>query len=165
MELQLIQNKIYEVRGQQIMLDADLAILYRIETKRLKEAVKRNFKRFPLDFMFQLTKEEYDSLRSQFATLDTGRGKYSKYLPFVFTEQGVAMLSSVLHSDQAIEANIFIMRTFVLMRKFALTYEELAKRIEMLEGNYSDVYEALNFLMEKDKKKQHALERNQIGFR
>lgn len=165
MELQLIQNKIYEVRGQKVLLDNHLAEMYGIETKRLKEAVKRNFKRFPLDFMFQLTKEEYDSLRTQFASLETGRGKFTKYLPYVFTEQGVAMLSSVLNSDKAIEVNIYIMRSFVLMRQFSISYDELAKRISSLEINYSDVYEALNFLMEKDKKSKTLPERNYLGYK
>jgi hypothetical protein len=96
MELLKIENKIYEVRGQKIMLDFDLAEMYETETKVLKQAVKRNITRFPADFMFEVTREEYNFLRSQFVTLEKGRGKYSKYLPFAFTEQGVAMLSSVL---------------------------------------------------------------------
>lgn len=117
MELQLIQSKIYIIRGQKVLMDKHLAEMYGIETKRLKEAVKRNFKRFPLvpiaiGIMFQLTKEESDSLRSQIASLEIGRGKFSKYLPYVFTEQGVAMLSSVLNSEKAIEVNIYIMRSF-----------------------------------------------------
>ncbi len=97
MDLQLIQNKIYEIRGQRVMLDFDLAVLYTTETKRLKEAVRRNINRFPVDFMFELTNQEYDSLRSQIASLkNLKRGEHSKYLPFAFTEQGVAMLASVL---------------------------------------------------------------------
>ncbi|MFN5417309.1 MAG: ORF6N domain-containing protein [Flavobacteriia bacterium] len=165
MELQLIQSKIYIIRGQKVLMDKHLAEMYGIETKRLKEAVKRNFKRFPLDFMFQLTKEEYDALRSQFASLEIGRGKFSKYLPYVFTEQGVAMLSSVLNSEKAIEVNIYIMRSFVLMREFSITYDELAKRISALEMNYSDVYEALNFLIEKDKKSKVSVERTKLGYK
>jgi hypothetical protein len=92
MQLQVIQNRIYEVRGQKVMLDFDLAELYEIETRRLKEAVRRNIERFPEDFMFELTRDEYNLLRSQIATLEKGRGRYSKFNPFVFTEQGVAML-------------------------------------------------------------------------
>ena len=98
MELQIIQNKIYEIRGCKVMLDFDLAEIYGVETKRLKEQVRRNIERFPDDFMFELTREEYNSLRSQIATLENGRGKYSKYLIFAFTEQGVAMLSGLRRS-------------------------------------------------------------------
>jgi len=100
MDLQPIQNKIYEIRGFKVMLDFDLAGMYGTETKVLKQSVRRNIERFPDDFMFELTRDEYNSLRSQFVTLDVGRGKYSKYLPFAFTEQGVAMLSTVLNSSQ-----------------------------------------------------------------
>src|SRR5688500_12783068 len=99
MQLIVIQKKIYEVRGHKVMLDFDLAILYETETKYLKRSVRKNIKRFPLDFMFELTREEYNSLRCNFSTLETDRGQYTKYLPFVFTEQGVAMLSAVLKSD------------------------------------------------------------------
>ena len=112
MELQVIQNRIYEIRGQKVMLDFDLAELYGSETKRLKEAVRRNLKRFPVDFMFELTKEEFTSLRSQIASSNKRGGM--RYLPFAFTEQGVAMLSSVLNSESAIEINISIMRVLLL---------------------------------------------------
>ena len=111
-----IESLIKVIRGQQVMLDRDLATLYGVETKRLNEQVKRNTKRFPEDFMFQLTKDE--CLRSQIATLNEGRGQHLKYMPYVFTENGVAMLSSVLRSDTAIEVNIRIMRAFVSMRHF-----------------------------------------------
>ena len=111
-----IEPLIKVIRGQQVMLDRDLATLYGVETKRLNEQVKRNIKRFPEDFMFQLTKDE--CLRSQIATLNEGRGQHLKYMPYVFTENGVAMLSSVLRSDTAIEVNIRIMRAFVSMRHF-----------------------------------------------
>lgn len=100
MQISLIQNKIYEIRGMKVMLDFDLAEMYGVETRRLKEAVRRNTLRFPADFMFELTREEYNSLRSQIATLEKGRGKFTKYSPFAFTEQGVAMLSSVLNSEK-----------------------------------------------------------------
>ncbi len=148
MELQIIQNKIYEVRGQRVMLDFDLADMYETETKRLKEAVRRNINRFPSDFMFELTNQEYNSLRTQFATLkNLGRGEHRKYLPFAFTEQGVAMLASVLKSEKAIEVNIQIVRAFVILRQYALGYAELNQKLEtfMLETNmqFSDIYQAL----------------------
>lgn len=117
-EIEEIRNRIYEIRGRQVMLDKDLAELYGVEVRTLNQAVKRNATRFPEDFMFQLNKEEFDFLRSQFVTLKRGRGEHSKYLPYVFTEQGVAMLSSVLRSDTAIEVNIRIMRTFVAVRQY-----------------------------------------------
>ena len=107
-----ISNNIYYIRNQKVMLDRDLAKLYGIETKRLKGQVKRNISRFPEDFMFELTELEYDSLRSQIATLKKGRGQHQKYLPMAFTEHGILMLSSVLNSDKAIQTNIQIMRIF-----------------------------------------------------
>ena len=103
MEIEIIKEKIHVIRGQKVMLDYDLALLYGTESKRIKEAVRRNMSRFPDDFMFEITKDEYDFLRTQFASLENGRGKYSKYLPFAFTEQGIAMLSSVLKSEIAVE--------------------------------------------------------------
>ena len=116
-QLQIIQSKIYDVRGVKVMLDKDLAELYQVTTGNLNKAVKRNNSRFPSDFMFQLTKEEWDSLRFQFGILESGRGKYTKYLPHAFTEQGLAMLSGVLNSKIAINVNISIMRAFVALRK------------------------------------------------
>ena len=118
-ELQNIQNLIYEVRGVKVMLDKDLAELYHVTTGNLNKAVKRNIRRFPSDFMFQLTKEEWDSLRFQIGILEVGRGKYTKFLPYAFTEQGLAMLSGVLNSDIAIDVNISIMRAFVSLRRVA----------------------------------------------
>lgn len=106
MDLQIIQSKIYEIRGCRVMLDSDLAALYQVETKALKQAVKRNIERFPDDFMFELTKEEVECLRSQIVTLNEKQGQHLKYMPYAFTEQGVAMLSSVLRSQTAIEVNI-----------------------------------------------------------
>ena len=117
--LQNIQNLIYEVRGVKVMLDKDLAGLYHVTTGNLNKAVKRNIRRFPSDFMFQLTKEEWDSLRFQIGILEVGRGKYTKFLPHAFTEQGLAMLSGVLNSDIAIDVNISIMRAFVSLRRVA----------------------------------------------
>ena len=126
MELQLIQRKIYEIRGQRVMLDFDLAELYEVETKRLKEAVRRNIERFPEDFMFQLSTAEFKILRTQFATSSWG---FSRYPPFAFTEHGVAMLSSVLTSQKAIETNISIFRAFIALRRYALTFDEIATKV------------------------------------
>ena len=126
---------IYVVRNQQVMIDSDLAMLYQVETKRLNEAVKRNIARFPEEFRFQLTAEETESLRSQFATLNEndGRGKHRKYLPYVFTEQGIAMLSAVLRSDVAIQVSISIMKSFVEMRRFIANNALLFERISTVE--------------------------------
>ena len=116
------------------MLDSDLAELYEVPTKRLNEQVRRNAARFPPDFMFQLTPEETDSLRSQIATLESGRGQHRKYLPYAFTEQGVAMLSSVLNSEKAVQVNIAIMRAFVRLREMLATHRELAQKLKELES-------------------------------
>lgn len=129
--LEVIENKIHVIRGKRVMLDRDLATLYEVETKALNQAVKRNSERFPEDFMFQLTLEETDSLRSQFVTLK--RGQHLKYLPYAFTENGVAMLSSVLKSDRAILVNIQIMRAFVRMRNLVADNSDLRKAIEHIE--------------------------------
>jgi len=170
MELQTIQNRIYEIRGQKVLLDFDLAELYETETKRLKEAVRRNMERFPSDFMFELTKDEYNTLRTQFATLDNrGRGKHSKYSPFAFTEQGIAMLASVLRSPKAIEVNIQIVRAFVFLRKYALSHKELTQKLEELETKYdkqfNDIFEAINYLIQKDKLENTQKVRKRIGFK
>lgn len=138
-DIAIIENKIYEIRGQKVMLDFDLAEMYRVETKRLKEQVRRNIERFPAEFMFELTKEEVTISRSQIATLKTGQGYNIKYLPFAFTEYGIVMLSSVLKSKTAVEVNINIIRAFVRMRQYLLSnipkkeLEELKQRIEYLE--------------------------------
>lgn len=169
MHLQTIQTKIYELRGQKVMLDYDLAELYEVETKRLKESVKRNSRRFPLDFMFELTKEEYHLLRSQFATLESGKGKHSKYLPYAFTEQGVAMLSGILNSDKAIDVNIAIMRAFIALKQFALTNTELKHKLKELEDScsqqFKDIYEAIDYLLQKDKQEISQKERKRIGYK
>ena len=151
------------------MLDFDLADLYKTETKILKQAVKRNIKRFPEDFMFELTRDEYLSLRSQFVTLEKGRGKYSKYLPLTFTEQGVAMLSSILKSAKAVEVNISIMRAFVFIRQYALSHKDLTGKLKKMERKYNrkfnDVYEAINYLLQKDKQETEQQKRKRIGFK
>jgi phage regulator Rha-like protein len=166
MELQIIQNKIYEIRGLRVMLDFDLAEMYETETKRLKESVRRNLNRFPPDFMFELCEAEYQSLRTQFATLErSGRGKHSKYLPFAFTEQGVAMLASILNSPKAIEINIAIVRAFIALRQYALGYAELNQKLEnfMIETNmqFNDIYQALT---EMASQKETEKQRNPIGY-
>jgi hypothetical protein len=169
MELQNIQTKIYEIRGQKILLDFDLAELYETETKALKQAVKRNIDRFPDDFMFELSWEEFYSLRSQIVTLENkGRGKYIKYMPFAFTEQGVAMLSSVLKSKKAVNVNISIMRAFVFIRQYALSHKDLTEKLKELETKYNkqfkDVYEAINYLLQKDKEETKTVNKSKIGF-
>ncbi len=165
MNEQTIQDKIHTIRGLKVMMDFDLAELYETETRILKQSVRRNINRFPLDFMFILTQEEYSFLRSQFVTLEGGKGRHSKFLPFAFTEQGVAMLSSVLHSEKAVAINISIMRTFVSIRQYALSYQELNEKLKELDGKFSDVYIAINFLLEKDKKQQNQDTRQKIGFK
>lgn len=170
MQINTLQSKIHEIRGLKVIMDFDLAELYEVETKVLNQSVKRNAKRFPGDFMFQLDDQEYISLRSQIVTLDeAGRGKHRKYLPFAFTEQGVAMLSGILNSDVAINVNIAIMRTFVLIRKYAIEHKEFSEKLLELETkydkNFNDVYEALNYLIKKDEKEVIQKERKQIGYK
>ncbi len=128
---EVILSKIYLIRNQKVMLDRNLAELYGVETRQLKRAVKRNIKRFPEDFMFEFTKEELENLRCQFGTLK--RGEHSKYLPYAFTEQGVAMLSSVLNSDRAIMVNIQIIRIFTKMREIILTHKDVLLKVEQIE--------------------------------
>ncbi len=128
-----LKNKIYTIRGSQVIIDCDLAKLYDVDIKRLNEQVKRNNDRFPEDFMFQLTVSEYNSLRSQFATFEQGRGEHRKYMPYVFTEQGVAMLSGVLRSDTAIKVSIQIINAFVAMRKFISKNAEIFRRLDTVE--------------------------------
>jgi hypothetical protein len=146
-----IEKRIYFVRGQKVMTDNDLAVLYRVPTKTLNQAVRRNVPRFPADFMFQLTSDECENLRSQIVTSSWG-GR--RYLPLVFTEQGVAMLSSVLKSDRAIQVNIAIMRAFVKLREVLATHKDLALRLEELErkfqkhdGQIREVFEAIRALL------------------
>ncbi|MEI8346863.1 MAG: ORF6N domain-containing protein [Pseudomonadota bacterium] len=138
-----IEKMIYVIRGMKVMPDADLAKLYGVETKVLNQAVKRNISRFPTDFMFQLNDEETASLRSQFVTLKRGRGKHRKYLPFVFTENGVAMLSTALNSERAIQVNIAIMRIFTKLRSFLLLEKDLEKRMDSLERGTNKVFKVV----------------------
>ena len=153
-----IESLIKVIRGQQVMLDRDLAALYGVEVKRLNEQVKRNIKRFPKDFMFQLTKEE--CLRSHFATLNEGRGQHLKYMPYVFTENGVAMLSSVLRSDTAIEVNIRIMRAFTSMRHFLQNNAEVFQRLSTLEYHQLEMQQ---HFQESDKRIEEVFRRLDEG--
>lgn len=182
MELQIIQNKIYEIRGQQVMLDSDLAELYQVETKYLKRTVNRNIQRFPIDFMFELNKEEYYFLRCQNCTLE-GKGKYAKYLPYAFTEHGVTMLASVLRSDKAIDINIQIVRAFTALRQYVSESSQTAKELAELklqihflqedieslskdhegyEQHFDDIYLALAELANRNKKDDKP--RKKIGY-
>lgn len=170
--VEVIATRILGIRGKKVMLDRDLAKLYGVAAKVLNQVVKRNIRRFPSDFMFQLSWEETESLRSQIVTLDnttteiSKRGKHIKYLPYVFTEQGVAMLSSVLNSERAIEVNILIMRAFTKLREILLTHKELAAKIDALEKKYAEhdqtikgIFEAIKQLLEPPVK-----EKKIIGF-
>ena len=167
MDLQIIQNKIFEVRDCRVILDYHLAELYQVETRALKQAVKRNIERFPSDFMFVLTKEEANLLLSIGVSQNVIPPDYNfgVAMPMAFTEQGVAMLSSVLRSKVAIEVNISIMRAFVLMRQMAIGYEELLKRIEELEvstdAQFNELYQALTQLLSQSKQQK---ERRPVGF-
>ena len=164
-----ISNKIYFIRGQKVMLDSDLASLYEVETKVLKQAVKRNISRFPEDFMFELNKIEYDSLRSQIVTLKKGRGEHQKYLPFAFTEHGILMLSSILKSDKAIQTNIQIMRIFMKVRQMLLDTTEIKVDIlqiqKKLENHDKNIELVFSYLDELTEKKEEESERVKIGYK
>ncbi len=162
MEIEVIQNKIFEIRGCKVMLDFDLALLYNVENKRLKASVRRNISRFPEDFMFELTEMEFTNLRTKFSSSSYGG---LRYMPFAFTEQGIAMLSSVLNSEKAIEVNISIIRAFVTFRQFSLTYSELKDRILAIESQFPDIYKALNYLVDKDAISKNNVERERIGYK
>jgi len=183
--LQLIQSKIYEIREQKVMLDRDLAELYQVTTGNLNKAVKRNLKRFPPDFMFQLTVEEWEALRFQIGILKNGRGEHTKYLPYAFTEQGLAMLSGILNSDIAINVNISIMRAFVAIRQMIASpktnkIDELEKRMDAIENYIEEVFSDYNdinddtrmqlelinqTLAELQVKDRGCKERKQIGYK
>jgi len=181
-----IQNRIYELRGERVMLDRDLAALYEIETKALNLAVKRNKKRFPKDFMFQLTKEEFEDLRFQIETLEKsdrrlrlqtetlkrGRGQHTKYLPYVFTEQGVAMLSGILNSDKAINMNIAIMRAFVEVRRVLLQQSDMKEQLRQIkerlgehDAQLNQIYDALENLLDEKAAGRKWDARERIGFK
>ena len=180
-----IESRIYELRGERVMLDFDLANLYEVETRVLNQAVKRNIKRFPNDFMFRLTKQEWETMRSQFVTayeestpssqfvmIDTPQNRTGKYLPYAFTEQGVAMLSGVLKSDKAITMNIAIMRAFVAVRKIFLQphdevdrLKEIKERIEEHDIQLNQLYDAMDNLLDEKIAEKKWQSREKIGFK
>ncbi len=181
-----IQSRIYELRGERVMLDRDLAALYETETKVLNLAVKRNITRFLEDFMFQLTKEEFEGLRLQIETMEkldnplrlqnetlkTNRGKHTKYLPYAFTEQGVAMLSGILNSEKAISMNIAIMRAFVEVRKVLLSQNNLKEQLNEIKQRLGDhdaqlnqIYDALENLLDEKAAQRKWDDRKRIGFK
>jgi ORF6N domain len=166
MNVSIIQSKICEIRGQKVMMDYDLAEMYEVDTKMLKRAVKRNIERFPADFMFELTAKEFESLRYQIGASKRGG---TRYMPYAFTEQGVAMLSSVLNSEKAISVNIAIIRTFVLLRQVAMNYAELAEKIKKLEkkynSNFKEVFKALEYLVAEKQQAEDLKNRTRIGFK
>ncbi len=168
MQLQNIEGKIQDVRKQRVMPDFDLAEMYEVENRALKQAVKRNLDRFPLDFMFQLTKKEWQEVITNCDNLPEGI-KFSPATPFAFTEQGVSMLSSVLKSKKSIQVNIAIMRAFVVVRQFAISNKDLKSKLQELETKYNkqfkDVYDAINYLLQKDKQEIAFKDRKQIGFK
>ena len=180
-----IQNRIYEIKGERVLLDFDLAVLYEVPTKVLNQAVKRNIKRFPKDFMFQLTKEELeelrlqietsetgDSSRSQNVTLKSGRGSNVKYLPYAFTEQGIAMLSGILNSDKAIAMNIAIMRAFVEVRRILIQETDLRIQLNQIRERIGEhdtqlnaIYDAMENLLDEKAAQKKFGERRRVGFK
>ena len=180
-----IQNRIYEIKGERVLLDFDLAVLYEVPTKVLNQAVKRNIKRFPKDFMFQLTKEELeelrlqietsetgDSSRSQNVTLKSGRGSNVKYLPYAFTEQGIAMLSGILNSDKAIAMNIAIMRAFVEIRRILIQETDLRIQLNQIRERIGEhdtqlnaIYDAMENLLDEKAAQKKFGDRKRIGFK
>lgn len=183
--IQSLQKRIYEIRGHRVILDKDIAQLYEVDTKVLNQAVKRHIDRFPEDFMFQLTNEELESLRiqvkdldpgrissrSQFVTLNTTRGSNIKYLPLAFTEQGVAMLSGIIHSKKAIQMNIAIMRAFVELRKvllmksdFKLQLDEIKERLSGHDAQLAQIYEAIENILDQNTAINKWDNRTRIGF-
>lgn len=179
-----IQNHIYEIRNERVMLDFDIAAMYEVEVKVFNQAVKRNGKRFPEDFMFQLTKSEYESLlaqielsessnslRSQNVTLKGGRGHHRKFMPYAFTEQGIAMLSGILSSDKAIQMNIAIMRAFAAIRKIVLQkndlkeqFKEIKERLGEHDVQLNQIYDAMENLLDEKTAVRKWEERERIGF-
>lgn len=168
MQLSVIQNKIYEVRGQKVMFDRDLATMYEVETRVLNQAVRRNIERFPDDFMFQLTEKEFENWKSQIVISNAEKMGLRKR-PLAFTEQGVAMLSSVLKSKTAIDVNIAIIRTFVIIRQMAVEHKDLHERIMKLEKKYNknfrEVFKALGYLVAEKQQQEDFKNRRRIGFK
>jgi phage regulator Rha-like protein len=169
MQIERIQNKIYEIRGQKIMLDFDIAELYEVGTKALNQAVKRNPERFPPRFMFRLTIEEWENMRSQIVTATYQSRRNIGITPFAFTEHGITMLASVLRSEKAIRMNIAIVEAFIALKEFAITYKGLAEKLNELESRYdkrfNDVYDAINFLLQKDNQETSQKQRTRIGYK
>jgi len=157
--IERIASRIYLIRGEKVMLDSDLAELYGVTTKRLNEQLNRNIERFPEDFAFRLTRQEFEALRSQIATLKTAsRGQHRKYLPYVFTEQGVAMLSSVLRSKSAVQVNVAIMRTFVKIRQILASNRDLARKVQEHDRQIAVLFETLEKLLSPpDPPKKHGI--------
>ncbi len=162
-KLEIITTKIHLIRNQKVMLDFDLAKLYEIETRVLKQAVRRNSNRFPEDFMFELSNDEVELLVSQFVI--PSKSKFGGASPYAFTEQGIAMLSSILNSEKAIKLNIAIMRTFVLLRNSILNLEDISKKVNEIEKQFPDIYKALNYLVDKDKNQKKETDRPKIGYK
>ena len=188
MNLTIIQNKIYEIRGQKVMLDFDLAELYEVDTWRLNEQVKRNLKRFPEDFMFRLTSAEWDFMRSQIATSSGRKSNSSQiaisskkhrgkvYMPYAFSEHGVTMLASVLKSERAVKMNIAIVRAFIALRQIALHHKDLAERMDQLKKEMYDrlgehdtqlnaIYDAIENMLDDTSEKKTWEERERIGYK
>ena len=180
--IQSIQHRIYKLRGERVMLDRDLAALYEIETKSLNLSVKRNIKRFPTDFMFQLTKEEFESLRLQIETseinslrlqIETSKGRGgTRYLPYAFTEQGVAMLSGIINSDKAINMNIAIMRAFIDVRRVLLKQTDLKEQLKEIkqrlgehDAQLNNIYDAMENLLDEKAAQRKWEDRVRIGFK
>ncbi len=163
-DTQFIQQKIYFIRGEKVMVDRDLAVLYGVQTKRINEAIRRNIERFPEDFMFQLSKDEMVNWKSQIATSNSSLKQSLRKPPLVFTEQGIAMLSSVLNSPQAIQVNIQIIRLFTRLRRMIDTYKELREKVEILEknsdANFKEIFRVIRLLI-----KQEEQPKSKIGFR
>jgi hypothetical protein len=166
---EIVMNKIYVIRGQKVMLDRDLATLYGVETKQLKRQVNRNIERFPKDFMFEMTKEEFENWRSQFGTSNSSDKMGLRYAPYVFTEHGVLMLSSVLNSPKAIQVNIQIMRVFTRIRQALTDNTELRLAIEKLEkktdNNTKNIEVVFQYVDELLEKKENPKPRKQIGYK
>jgi len=166
-QLELIENRVLLVRGHKVLLDADLASLYGVSTKRFNEQVRRNAPRFPADFMLQLTTEEWTSLRSHFATLESGRGRHRKYLPLAFTEHGAIMAATILNSPRATQVSVYVVRAFVRLREFVASHKELARRLEAHENKLATHDKAIAGLIDTIRQLMAAPEpasRRPIGF-
>lgn len=175
MELTIIQERIFEIRGQKVMLDYDLAALYEVETRTLNQAVKRNLQRFPEDFMFRLSAVEWDAVRQMNSSqnvMSSGKHRGARYQPYAFTEHGVTMLASVLKSEKAVDMNILIVRAFIHLRRFALQYKDLSEQIQALKehlGNHdiqlSQIYDTIERMLDDSAETKNWQKREPIGFK